>query len=155
MGQASFARSKTKVELDSHADRCVIGDNSFITNDHNRPVIVFGYDSKDGHKYARTLNAAVFYNNPHSGQNHFLIINQTNQISNFANHLLCPMQCHINGVQISEVTKHLTDSPSDYLYYTVIQTSLCLPPNYKKISLADQEICVWGTPVTQTSTAGW
>ena len=29
------------------------------------------------------------------------------------NHLLCPMQCHLNGVQINEVPKFLAEIPSE------------------------------------------
>ena len=38
--------------------------------------------------------------------------NQVIQISGLANHLFCPMQCHLHGVQISKVLKFLADSPS-------------------------------------------
>ena len=37
---ASVASSKPKVELDLHADRCVVGDNCLIIHDHERQVNV-------------------------------------------------------------------------------------------------------------------
>ena len=40
------------------------------------------------------------------------MINQNITIDHLDNHLLCPMQCHLNGVHISEVPKFLAESPS-------------------------------------------
>ena len=36
VAHASVEISKLKVELDSHADTCVIGDNCLVIHDHNR-----------------------------------------------------------------------------------------------------------------------
>ena len=65
---ASFASSKPKVEVDTHADMCVVGDNCLVVHDHNRPVNVYSYDPKDGHRSAKTVDAAVRYQDPPSGQ---------------------------------------------------------------------------------------
>ena len=43
-------------------------------------------------------------------------MNQAIQINGLENHLLHPMQCHLNGVNISEVPKFLADSPSETTY---------------------------------------
>ena len=37
-------------------------------------------------------------------------------IDGLVNHLLCPMQCHLNGVQINEVPKFLAETPSERTY---------------------------------------
>ena len=44
VAHASVASSKPKVELDSHADTCVVGDNYLVVQDHNGPVYVYSYD---------------------------------------------------------------------------------------------------------------
>jgi hypothetical protein len=41
---------ETTLELDSHADTCVIGRGAPITLDYNRPVSVVGYDECLGSK---------------------------------------------------------------------------------------------------------
>ena len=41
---------ETTLELDSHADTCVLGWHALITLDHNRPVAVMGYDESLGTK---------------------------------------------------------------------------------------------------------
>ena len=58
---ASVARSKPKVELDAHANMCVVGENCLIINDYNRPEYVYSYDPKDGHRSAKTVDAAESY----------------------------------------------------------------------------------------------
>ena len=44
---ASVASSKPKVELDSHTDTCVVGDNYLVIHDHHRSVNVYSYEPKD------------------------------------------------------------------------------------------------------------
>ena len=83
----------------------VLGDNCLVIHDHNRPVNVYSYDSKDGHKSAKTVDGTVGYQDPQSGQTFMLVINQAIHIDGLVNHLLCPMQCRINGMQINEVPK--------------------------------------------------
>ena len=59
MAHASVANSKPKVELYSHADMCVVGDNCLAVHDQNRSVNVYRYDPKDGHRSAKTVDSAV------------------------------------------------------------------------------------------------
>ena len=66
--------------------------------------------------FAREVNDTVCYDNPHNGQKYTLMINHMVQISGLPNHLSCPMQCWLNGVQIDEVPKFLADSPSKTAY---------------------------------------
>ena len=58
----------SRVELDSHADTCVIGKNAMIIYDHRRRVSVTGYDPKAGSNLYRIVSAAVAYDDPHSGE---------------------------------------------------------------------------------------
>ena len=109
---ASVASSKPKAELDSHADTCVVGDNCLIIHDYNKPVNVYSYDPKDGHRSAKTVDATVGYQDPQSGQKFILMINQAIYIDGLVNHLLCPMLCHLNGVQISKVPKFIVENQS-------------------------------------------
>ena len=56
---ASVASSKPKLELDSHADKCFVGDNCLVIHDNNRLVNVYGYDPKDGHRSAKANGVTV------------------------------------------------------------------------------------------------
>ena len=99
---ASVESSKTKVELDSYADMCVAGNNCSVICDHNRPVNIYSYDPRDGHRSAKTVDVAVGYHDPLSGQRFILMIKGAICIDGLVNHFLCPMQCSLNGVQISK-----------------------------------------------------
>ena len=44
--QNSLTILETKVELDSYADTCVVGDYCLVVHNHNKPMNVFGYDPK-------------------------------------------------------------------------------------------------------------
>ena len=68
VASASDVKSKPKVELDSHADMYVVGNNCLVICDHNRPVNVYSYDPKGGHRSAKTIDAAVGYQDLQSGQ---------------------------------------------------------------------------------------
>ena len=61
MSHASVASSKPKVELDSHAETFVVGDNCLVIHNYNIPVNVYSYDPKDGHRSNKTVDAAVSY----------------------------------------------------------------------------------------------
>ena len=113
VAHASFASSKPKIELDSHADMCVVSDNCLVIHNHNRPVNVYSYDPKDGQRSAKTVDATVGYQDSQSSQKFILMINQAIHIDDLVNHLLCSMQCHLNGVKINEVLKFLNENPSE------------------------------------------
>ena len=108
---ASVASSKS-LELDSHADTSIVGDDCLVIHDHNRPINVYIYDPKDDHRSAKTVNAAVGYQEPQSRQKFSLMVNQANPIDGLDNHLLCNIQCFLNGMHIREVPKFLAESPS-------------------------------------------
>ena len=61
VAQASVASSKPIVELDSHADTCEVGDNCLVNHDQNRQFNVYSKDPKDGHRSAKTVDAAIGY----------------------------------------------------------------------------------------------
>ena len=112
VAHASIANSKPKVELDSHADMCS-SNNCLVIHNPNRPVNIYSYDPKDGHRSANTVDATAGYHYPQSGQKIILMIFQAICIDGLVNHLLCPMQCFLNGVQISEVPKVLAENPNE------------------------------------------
>ena len=112
VAHASVASSKTKIELDSHVDMCVVGDNCLVIHDHNRPIKVYDYDPKDGCRSAKTVGATVGYQDPQSRQKFILMVNQAICIDGLENHLLCPLHCYLNGMHISQVPMFLAESPS-------------------------------------------
>ena len=59
--QNSVTVVKTQIELDSHADKCFVGDHCLIVHDHNRPMNIYGYDPKMELKHACTVDATIAY----------------------------------------------------------------------------------------------
>ena len=49
------------MELDLHAEKCVVGDNSLVIHDHNRPVNIYSFDPKDSHRSAEMVVVVVGY----------------------------------------------------------------------------------------------
>ena len=104
--------NQSRVELDSHADTCVIGMNAMIIHDHRRRVSVTGYDPKAGSNLYRIVSAALAYDDPHSGETSILIINQAIEIPHLNNHLLCIFQCRMRWATINDVPKFQAPKPS-------------------------------------------
>ena len=102
---------------------CVVGDIFFVIHYH-KPVNIYSYNLKDGHRSSKTVDAPVGYQDPQSVQKFILMKNQAIFINSLEYQLLCPMQCLLNGVQISEVRKFLTERPSVPTHAIELQTSL-------------------------------
>ena len=100
VANTSVTSSKPKVKFDVHVDTCVVGDTCLVIQGHNRPVNIYSYNPKNGHRSTKTIDAAVGNQDPQSGQKFILMINQVICINIRENYVLCPMQCHLNGVHI-------------------------------------------------------
>ena len=59
--QKSIEVVKTEIELDLHADTCVINDKSLVIHDHNRPVNVFELDPNTRSKHACIVDSTTTY----------------------------------------------------------------------------------------------
>jgi hypothetical protein len=66
----------TTLELDSHADTCVLGRDCLVILDYDRPVQVVGYDPALGEKTYRTVSGVVAHDDPATGDVFHLVINQ-------------------------------------------------------------------------------
>ena len=102
-----------KVELDSHADTCVVGSNVRIVREHSRVVNVTGFDPLQPARQAKIVDCCIRYQCPGTGMIALLFINQAILVEELDHCLLCPMQCRMNGVEINETPKFLTYDPSD------------------------------------------
>ncbi len=66
----------TTLELDSHADTCVLGRDCLVILDYSQPVQVVGYDPALGAKTYRTISGVVAHDDPATGEVFHLVINQ-------------------------------------------------------------------------------
>ncbi len=104
---------ETTLELDSHANTCVLGCGALIILDYNRPVSVVDYDESLQSKTYQTVSGFVAYDDPQTGRTLHLIINQAIHIRHLDHHLLCPMQCHVNDMIVNNLPKFLAAEPTD------------------------------------------
>jgi len=63
------------LELDSHADTCVLGRDALILLDYDQPVVVEGYDPSLGTKTYATVSGALAYDDPLTGEVYHIVIN--------------------------------------------------------------------------------
>ncbi len=101
----------TTLELDSHADTCVLGKDCLVILDYDRPVQVVGYDPALGAKTYQTISGVIAHDDPVTGEVIHLIIHQAIHIPHLDHHLLCPMQCRVNDVIINETPSFWTRAP--------------------------------------------
>ncbi len=82
---------ETTLELDSHANTCVLGWHVLITLDYDRPVSIVGNDESLGTHIYKTVSGMVAYTDPTTGRMLHLLINQAVHIPHLDHHLLCPI----------------------------------------------------------------
>jgi hypothetical protein len=105
---------ETTLELDLHADTCVLGRDALIFLYYDRPIIVQGYDPSLGTKTCATGSGALAYDDPMTSKVYYLVINQAIHIPHLDHHLLCSMQCQVNDVIVDDTSKFLTSDPTDH-----------------------------------------
>jgi len=102
---------ETTLELDSHADTCVLGCDALILLDYEQPVVVEEYDPSLGTKTYDTVSGALAYDDPLTGEVYHIVINQAIHIPHLDHHLLCPMQCQVNDVTVDETLNFWCTTP--------------------------------------------
>jgi hypothetical protein len=112
---------ETTLELDSHADTCVLGCDALILHDYLRPVRVQGYDPSLGTVQYNTVSGALAYDHPNSGETYHLVVNQAIHIPHLDHHLLCPMQCRVNDVTVNETPKFLAQDLTEHTHALTVQ----------------------------------
>ncbi len=115
------SNGETTLELDSHADTCVLGHDALIFLDFDRPVCVQGYDPTLGTKTFVTVSGALAYDDPITGKVFHLVVNEAIHIPHLDHHLLCPMQCRVNDVTAVDTPKFLVHDPADQTHALTLE----------------------------------
>jgi hypothetical protein len=113
VGDKLESNYETSLELDFHANTCVLGHDALIILDYQQPVSIVGYDEFLRSKTYQTVSGVVPYDDPQTGRTLHLIINQAIHIPHLDYHLLCPMQCRVNDVTVNDLPKFLVANPTD------------------------------------------
>ena len=116
----SYDKTKVRVELDSHADTSVVGNNVLVLREHTRHVNVTGFDPTVPHRKCKVVDCAVRYVSHEDGTYKLLVINQAILVPELEHCLLCPMQCRVNGVEINECPRFLASDPTDSTHSIIV-----------------------------------
>jgi hypothetical protein len=112
------------MELDTHSNKTVLGQNCLLIKDFDKTVSVTGWDASAGATKCWTVSGVVAYDHPVTGQAHMLVFHQAIYLELMDNHLICPMQCRVNGVEINDTPKIFVKHPTEHSHAIVVNDPL-------------------------------
>jgi hypothetical protein len=108
------------MELDTHADTTVLGKNCLLIQDFGKAVSVSGWNASAGSTECLIVSGVVAYDHPHMGVTYMLIWHHTIYLDTMDNHLICPMQCRVQGVTIHDTPKIFAKNPTNHSHAIVV-----------------------------------
>ncbi len=103
----------TKVELDSHADSPVIGNNTHILEYTGKKVSVVGFTNALGKSLlVDVVHAAVVYDCDTTGQSFLIVIHNAIYVKSMDVCLINPFIMRLAGIQVDDCPKFLAMVPS-------------------------------------------
>ena len=119
--------SRFRVDLDSHADTCCVGNGVLIVNQTERTVRVTPFLKSLGSvNKVPIVTAAIAYDDPKTGEVFVLVVHQAMHFSEMNNCLLSPMQLRLNDVKVNERPKFLMAKPTEK-DHAIIAGELLIP----------------------------
>ncbi len=118
--------SRISVEMDSHADTCVVSSNVLIIHDHEQFADVYSFGKTVRHTNATAIDAVIAYEDPVMHSTLIIMIKQAIKIDSMPEILICPMQCGVHGTTVIECPKHRSASsprtiiPSWFMILTAV-----------------------------------
>ena len=112
----------------------MLGQNCLLIQDFDKTVAVTGWDSLAGATKCWTVSGVVAYDHPVTGQAYMLVFHQAIYLESMENHLICPMQCRLNGVEINDTPKIFVKHPTERSHAIVVDdpvAALLYPCNWK------------------------
>jgi uncharacterized protein (UPF0216 family) len=100
------------LELDSHADVAVLGQNCRIIHETNRTVTVHGYDPSLGSTERRVVSGCFAYDDPVDGTCKLLIVHQGLHVPTMRNSLIPPFQMRDNDLTVNDCPKMMIKEPT-------------------------------------------
>ena len=100
------------LELDSHADIAVLGNNCRIFQETEKTVDVYGYDPSQGSIRRKIVSGVFAYDNPEDGNCTLLIVHQGLHVPTMSNSLIPPYQMRDNDLVVNECPKTQIDEPT-------------------------------------------
>ena len=121
------------LELDSHADTCILGQGALIINDYCKHITVYAYDTSLPAKTYKLVSGVLGYFHPKTHKLYHLVLHQAIHMPHLEHSLLNPLQCRVNSIAVNDVPKFLRTCPTDEDHAIVVpdpdnpQSKLCLP----------------------------
>ncbi len=112
-------RDEFCIELDSHADTCVIGHDALIIGEFNKHVSVTQYNHRECSKMYKIISAMVAYDDHDAGQAIVVVMHQAIHVPNLDHHLLCPMQARLNDIVVNDAPKCVHPNPTERTHVIV------------------------------------
>ncbi len=110
------SNGETTLELDSHTDTCVLGQDALIFFHYDRTAIVEGYDPALDNKTYATISKGLAYDDPQTVEEYYLVINQAIHIPHLDHNILCSIQCQVNDLTIKNTPKFLARDSTDHTH---------------------------------------
>ena len=98
---------------------------------------VSGWNASVGSTECPTVTGVVAYDHPYTGITYMFVWHQVIYLDTMENHLICPMQCQVNGVVVNDMPKIFVENPTDQTHAIVVR-DLMDPENTTIILL---ELC--------------
>ena len=111
---------ESTLECDTHADTFCKGRHTLILNYHDIPGTVYGCEPVLGSQNFHTVYTFMIYTYTMTGSAYHLVIHQEINIPHLDHHLLCPIQCRVNGVMINDSQNFLTNDLTPQTHDIVI-----------------------------------
>jgi hypothetical protein len=106
--------NKLNTDLDSHTDQSLLGSNTLVIHDFNKPVNIMGYDPRGPVMHSlHTISEAIAYDCPNTGTTFILIVHQAIHNPKLEHNLLSPFQMRLNDVIVNEILKFMTEIPTE------------------------------------------
>jgi hypothetical protein len=103
LGSVGQVKGLNRSDLDSHADKCVVGKEALLYNDFDREVTVSGYDPSGETKSLRNVSTALGYVIPDTGKNVLLIVHQSISLPTLDHNLPSTMQMRLHDVVVMKL----------------------------------------------------
>ena len=100
------------LDLDTHADCAVLGNNCHVFQSTGRTVTVFGYDQTLGGHSRAIVSGCFAYDDHHTGQPVLLIVHQGLRVPGAPHSLIPPFQMRDNDIVVNDCPKSQCARPT-------------------------------------------
>ena len=129
------------------------GKDSLVIHDFDCPVNVTGYDpNQPVAKALRTVSAALAYYDPVNSKAIILVVHQAIHIPHLSHNLLSPFQMRLNDVMVNNISRFLTDNPTETTHTLSVPGGFETGDGY--VIPLDQFRSVFGFPDTKANGTG-